>query len=204
MGPGELAREVTVIIASQLREGMAVRIEGQVYKVLECEVKAGGGQQGGTVKTKLRSTSSGRLWEPHFRPDERLEELELDRQTMEFLYASGDTCTFMNPESFEQVELPRAALGPGERFLKEGMRLPVEFFEGQPISLVFPDTVEARVAETAPPIHSGQDNVWKEARLENGMKIHVPLFISAGETVRIDVRTGRYLERARAERKKGA
>ncbi|MFB3813654.1 MAG: elongation factor P [Terriglobales bacterium] len=193
-----------MVTASQLREGMAVRIEGQVYKVLECEVKAGGGQQGGTVKTRLRSTSSGRLWEPHFRPDERLEDLELERQNMEFLYADGDSCTFMNPDNFEQVELPRATLGPAERFLKEGMKLPVEFFDGQPISIVFPDTVEVRVSETAPPAHAGQDTTWKQATLENGMQINVPLFIAPGELIRVDTRTGRYMERVRLERKKGA
>jgi elongation factor P len=182
---------------------MAVRIEGQIYKVLECEVKAGGGQQGGVVKARLRSTGSGRLWDHNFRPDERVEDLELDRQTMEFLYADGDACTFMSPETFEQVELPRAALGPAEPFLKEGVKVPVEFYEGLPISLVLPDVVEARIADTAPPVHSGQDNVWKEATLDNGVRIHVPLFIAAGEIVRVDTRSHRYLERVR-EKKKGA
>ncbi len=193
-----------MVLASQLREGMAVRIEGQVYKVLECEVKAGAGQQGGTVKTKLRNAGSGRLWEPHFRPDERLEDLELERQTMEFLFAASDSCTFMNPDTFEQVELPRAVIGPAERFLQEGVKLPVEFFEGQPISIVFPDTVEIRVAETAPPSHSGQDSAWKQATLDNGMQIKVPLFIAPGELIRVDTRSARYLERVRLERKKGA
>jgi elongation factor P len=193
-----------MVLASQLRLGMAVRIEGQVYKILECEVKAGGGQQGGVVKAKLRNTASGRLWEPHFRPDEKLEDLALERQTMEFLYADRDSCTFMNPISFDQVEIPRAALGPAERFLKEGMKLPVEFFQGAPISLVFPDAVEVRVGETAPPIHSGQDNVWKEATLDNGMQLQVPLFVGPGELIRVDTRTGRYVERVRQEKKKGA
>ncbi len=190
-----------MITASQLREGMAVRIEGQVYKVMEAEAKAGGGQLGGLVKAKLRSVTSGRWWEPHFRPDERLEDLELERQTMEFLYADAENCTFMNPESFEQVEVPKSLLGPGADFLQAGMSVPVEFFEGRPISVVLPSVVEARVANTAPPIHSGQDNTYKEATLDNGLKIHVPLFIATGELVRIDVRTGKYLERVREKRR---
>src|SRR5574340_25176 len=176
---------------------MAVRIEGQVYKVLEVEVKAGGGQLGGVVKSKLRNVSSGRMWEPHFRPDERLEDLELERQTMEFLYSDADNCFFMNPQSFEQVEIPRAVLGPGERFLQPGMQIPVLFFDGRPISAVFPDVAEARVADTAPPIHSGQDNTWKEATLENGLRIRVPLFVGPGEVIRVEAATGRYLERVR-------
>ena len=156
------------------------------------------------VKTKLRSVASGRMWEPHFRPDERLEKLELDRQTMEFLYSDADNANFMNPENFEQVEIPRAALGPSERFLQEGMKLPVEFYDGQPVSLVFPEIVEARIADTAPAVHSGQDNTWKEATLDNGLPIQVPLFIGPGEIVRVEAETGRYVERVRLERKRGA
>ena len=193
-----------MFIASQLRAGMTVRIEGQIYKVLEAEFKAGAGQAGGVVKTKLRNVTSGRMWEPHFRPEERLEELELERQTMEFLYRDAENCTFMNPESFDQVEIPRAILGPAERFLKDGMQVPVEFFDGRPISMVLPAVIEARVADTAPPVHSQQDNTWKEATLDNGLQVKVPLFIAPDEIVRVDVETGRYLERVRMERKRGA
>ncbi len=192
-----------MVIASQLRDGMALRIEGQIFKVLEVDVKAGGGQLGGVVKTKLRNVNSGRLWEPHFRPDERLEDLELERQSMEFLYSDAENCTFMNPNTYDQVEVPQAILGPGKEFLQPGTSVPVEFFEGHPISVVLPTVAEARVADTAPPVHSGQDNVWKEATLDNGMVINVPLFIGTGETVRVDVRTGRYLERVR-EKKRSA
>src|SRR5437879_4572398 len=90
-------------VASELRAGMAVRIEGQIYKVLEAEFKTGAGQAGGVVRTKLRNAETGRIWEPHFRADEPLEELELERQTMEFLYNDADNCTFMNAETFDQV-----------------------------------------------------------------------------------------------------
>ena len=127
-----------MISAAQLKAGMAIRVEGQIFKVLEADFKAGGGQAGGVVKTKLRNVSSGKMWEPHFRPDVRMEDLDVVRQTMEFLYSDDDNCYFMNPESFEQIEIPRAILGPGERFLKPEMKLPIEFFEGNPISMVFP------------------------------------------------------------------
>jgi len=157
---------------------------------------------GGVVKTKLINVKSGRMWEPHFRPQEKLEDLELERRTMEFLYASGDTCTFMRPDTFEQIEVPAAVLGLAEKFLQPGMELPVEFFQGEAISIVFPDVTEACVATTAPPSHSQQDSAWKEATLENGLAIRVPLFIAPGEIVRVEVRTGRYIERARSERKR--
>lgn len=193
-----------MVIASQLKAGMAVRIEGQIHKVLEAEFKAGAGQAIGVVKTKLRNTSSGRVLDRHFRPDERLEDLELERQMMEFLYSDAESCTFMNPENFEQVEIPHAVLGPAESFLKPEMKLPVEFFNGRPISIIFPAVVEARVAGTAPPVHTQQDNTWKEATLDNGLQIRVPLFIAKDEIVRVEVETRRYLERVRAERKRGA
>ncbi len=193
-----------MVVASELREGMVIRIEGKIYKVLEVESKAGAAKMGGVVKTKLINVRSDRLWEPHFRPQERLEDLELERRTMEFLYAKGDTCTFMRPDTFEQIEVPGAILGLSEKFLQPGMEMPVEFFEGQPISVVFPDLVEARVATTAPPSHSQPDSAWKEATLENSLAIRVPLFIAPGEMVRVDVKTDRYVERARAERKRGA
>jgi len=144
------------------------------------------------------------MWEPHFRPQERLEELQLDRRMMEFLYVDGDNCTFMYPDTFEQVEVPGAILGVARIFLQPGMELPVEFFEGEPISVVFPQVAEARVASTASPSHGQQDTAWKEAILENGLAVHVPLFIASGENIRVDTRTGRYVERARAERKRSA
>jgi len=191
-----------MVIASELHEGTALRIEGEIYKVLEVESKAGAAKMGGVVKTKLINAKSGRMWEPHFRPQERLEDLELERHMMEFLYADGGTCTFMRPDTFEQIEVPDAIVGVGERFLQAGMEMPVEFFEGEPISVVFPDVVEARVSVTAPPSHSHQDSSWKQATLENGLAIRVPLFIAPGEVVRVEVRTGRYVERAHMERKR--
>jgi elongation factor P len=193
-----------MVIASELHEGIVIRIEEQIYKVLEVESKAGAAKMGGVVKTKLVNVKSGRMWEPHFRPQERLEELQLERRMMEFLFADGDNCTFMRPDTFEQIEVPGAILGAAKGFLQPGMELPVEFFEGEPISVVFPQIAEARVARTAPPSHSQQDSAWKEAILDNGLAVRVPLFIAPGETVRVDVKTGRYVERARAERRRSA
>jgi len=137
-------------IAAELKPGMFLRIEGQIYKVLEVESKAGAAKMGGVVKTKLINVRSGRMWEPHFRPQERLEDLELARRMMEFLYVEGDTCTFMAPDTFEQIEIPGAVLGLVAKFLQPGMKLPVEFFEEEPISVVFPDVAEVGVATTAP------------------------------------------------------
>ncbi len=123
-----------MVIASELKEGAVIRIDGRIYRVLEVESKAGAAKLGGVVKTKLSDVRSGRMWEPHFRPQERLEEVELERRTMEFLFSEGDTCTFMNPSTFEQVELPTAILGRAAQFLQPGVDLPVEFFAEEPLS----------------------------------------------------------------------
>lgn len=193
-----------MVDASDLRGGMIIRIEGQIYKILEVASKAGAAKTGGVVKTKLINLKTGRMWEPHFRPQERLEDLELERRTMQYLYTEGDVCTFMRPDTFEQIEISGSILGIGKEFLQPGMELPVEFFEGEPISVVVPEVAEVLVAATSPPAHSQQYSAWKEATLENGLSIRVPLFIATGDIVRIDVRTGRYIERARTEHKRSA
>ncbi len=193
-----------MVLASELKQGTVVRVEGEVYRVLQVESKAAIAKLGGVVKAELSNVRTGRLWEARFRPQERLEELQVERHIMEFLFRAGDTCTFMNPHTFEQVEVSCEILGPAEKFLQAGTGVPFDFFEGSPISAVLPDIVEARVVHTTPPAHSQQDSAWKEATLENGQVIHVPLFIAPGENVRVELRTGRYLERAHPERKRTA
>jgi len=182
---------------------MAIRVEGQIYRVLEAESKAGTAKLGGVVKTKLSNVGSGHIWEPHFRPQERLEDVELERRHLEFVFASGDVYTFMSPDTFEQIEVAKAILGPAAKFLQPGMQVPVEFFGGEPLSVIFPEAVEMRVAETSPPAHAQQETTWKDAKLENGMRVQVPMFVGPGEMVRVEVRTGRYMERVRAERRRG-
>lgn len=193
-----------MVLASELQPGIALEIEGQIFKVLEVEAKAGAAKLGGVVKTKLVNVRSGRMWEPHFRPQERLQDLELERRPMQFLYAESDLCTFMDPDSFEQVPVPSAILGNFQSFLQPGTLVPIEFSNGEPISATIPDIVEIKVTHTAAPIHAQQDSAWKQALLQNGASIRVPLFIAEGETVRVEVQTGRYVERARTDRKRSA
>ncbi len=191
-----------MVAAAELKPGMALRLEGHIYKVMAAEFKAGAGQLGGVVKTKLRNVENGRFLEPHFRPDEKLEELELVRQSMQFLYGDAETATFMNMQTYEQVEIPVATVGPAGKFLQAEMTVSVEFYEGNAVSVEFPPVVQARIVETAPAAHSQQDSTWKEAKLENGAVIMVPLFIDKGEMVHVDVATERYLDRVKAAKKR--
>ena len=116
---------------------------------------------------------------------------------MEFLFSDADSATFMDPNSFEQQSIPLQAIGAAEKFLKPEMMIPVEFYTGQPVSIVFPQTVDLKVERTAEPIHQQQDNTYKTAKLENGMEVMVPHFIRTGELVRIEVATGKYVDRVR-------
>jgi len=188
--------------ASELRPGMAVRVEGILYKVLAAEYHAGGGKMGGVTHAKLRNLATGTLTERRFRADEVVAAVEPERRTMQFLYADDRLAYFMNPQSFEQVEMEKEHLGRAAAWLREGASVPVEFCDGRPIAITFPDIVDGRVSDTAPPVHGqGLTNVWKQARLENGLTLMVPPFIAPGETIRVQVDTGTYLERAKVERK---
>ncbi len=192
-----------MVPASDLRPGMALRVEGTLYKVIGAEYHGGGGKMGGVTHAKLRNLETGTLREWRFRGDQVVEEVRPDRQTMQFLYSDAETSYFMHAESFEQVGIENARIGRAVPFLKEEMALPVEFFDDRPMSVVFPDIIEARVADTAPPVHTqGSDNVWKAATLDNGVEVMVPPFIAPGESIRVEVETGKYVERAKADKRK--
>jgi len=185
-----------MVTASEMAAGMVFRVEGQNYRVLKVESKAAAAKLGGVIKAELSHVKTGRLWEARFRPQERLEELPVERRNMEFLFHSGSASTFMDPNTFEQIEISDEILGPAANFLQSGVMVPLEFFEGEPMTTMLPEIVEARIVHTAPPSHAQQDSAWKEATLENNVSIRVPLFIAPEEWVRVDLRTGRYLERA--------
>ena len=183
--------------ASDIRSGMAIRLEGVPYRVLHAEYHAGGGKMHGAVHAKLEKLDSGHLTERRFRPEERFEELELERQAMEYLYDDGEQCILMHPETYEQVGVPKTALGCFARYLQANQQIEVEFLEGEPIDVRHPASVELGVRSTPAPIHLENSSVLKDAVLENGVEVHVPQFIKEGDIVRIDVETGKYLERIR-------
>lgn len=193
-----------MVTASELKAGMAIRIEGRVYKVLEAEARTGTAQMGGAVHARLSNVRSGRILDQHFRPLEKLDNVELEKRRIEFLYGEAGNCVFQRLDSYEQVELPVDVLGIAARFLESGAEVTAEFFGDEPIGLDLPDTLEARVRETAPPMRSQPDSGRKEAILENGYRVQVPLFVGPGETVRIDLKSGRYVERILAQHKKSA
>jgi len=189
--------------ASELRPGQAIRFEGTLYRVTAADYHGGSGKMGGVMHARLRNLETGAVRERRFRSDETVDDIAPERQALQFLYRDGVLCYFMHPETFEQVEIRATRIGAPVDYLQEGQAVSVEFVEGQATGLVFPDVVEVRVAETAPPSHAaGGDNVWKDARLENGVHVKVPPFISPGEMIRVEVETASYVERAKVEKKK--
>ena len=191
-----------MVIASQLRPGTVLKINDDLFKIIESQYHVGQGKMPGSVHAKLRHVLKGTFKELRFRPEERLEETQLEKQEMEFLYSDADSATFMNPRTYDQVSIPLEAIGAAAAFLQPEMKVPVEFYEGQPVSIVFPEIVEVKIRTTAQPVHQQQDNTYKSATLENGLELMVPQFIKPGETIRVEVASGKYVDRVRADTKR--
>ena len=186
-----------MIVASQLKAGMALRHEGHVFKVLSAEYHPGQGKMGGVTHAHLRNLDTGTFWDHGFRADIKLEEVALDKVPMEFLYRDGDQCVFMNPETFDQVEIPESMIGKQAELLQEEMRLAVEFIAERPVSVQFPEILEVKIADTTPPAHNQQDNTRKTAKLLGGIEIMVPQFIKTDDIIRLDVTKMEYMDRVK-------
>jgi elongation factor P len=191
-----------MVTASELRAGMIVEVEGQMYRVLSAEYRAGGGKMPGAVHARLQDLATGSVTDRRLRAEEKLSTVSVERESMEFLYQDGDAFYFMNPVTFEQLPVPRQVLGTKAGFLQPGLRLPVETIGERAIGVVLPESVDLRVASTAQPMHQRETSALKKAVLENGMEVLVPLFIKEGEVIRIEVATGRYLERVKESGKR--
>jgi elongation factor P len=188
-----------MINASQLRAGMAIRYENQLYKVLAADYHPGQGKMGGVNHLRLENLNTGTTWEHSLRADLKVVEAPVERQALEYLYSDDHACYFMHPVSYEQIDVPNSLLGERAKFLEPGMQVPVEFVEGRPISIVFPDFVEVKIADTAPSIHGQADSTWKPARLSNGVQVMVPPFVKTGDSIRLSLSDLRYMDRAKAK-----
>ena len=188
-----------MISASQIRAGMAIRYEKQLYKVLAADYHPGQGKMGGVNHLRLENLDTGTTWEHSLRADLKVAEASVERQTLEYLYSDDSACFFMHPLSYEQTEIPGRLLGERAKFLEPGMHVPVEFVEGRPVSVVFPDFVEVKIADTAPPIHGQADSTWKLARLSNGVQVMVPPFVKTGDIIRLSLADLRYMDRVKAK-----
>jgi elongation factor P len=185
-----------MISATQMRPGMVIKFNNELYSIFKSEHRTPGNLRG-FVQAKMRNLRSGSMIDHRFSSEDRVEKAILEEHEMEYLYDDGEFFYFMNTETFEQMHMTRETLGDATLYLIPQFRLNVEFYEGKPISVELPPTVDMKVVETEPSLKGATvSNVTKPAKLETGLVVQVPPFISEGETIRVSTTEGTYLERA--------
>ena len=185
-----------MISATQLRPGMVVKFNNELYSIFKMEHRTPGNLRG-FVQVKMRNFRSGTMIEHRFSSEDRVERASLDEQEMEYLYDDGEYYYFMNTETYEQMHLMKDLLGDATQYLIPQLKVKVEFYEGKPISVELPATVDMTVVETEPGLKGATvSNVTKPAKLETGLMVQVPAFITEGEKIRVNTSEGTYQERA--------
>jgi elongation factor P len=184
-----------MINATQLRPGMIILCEGELYRVTAIKHLTPGNKRG-FMQTKLKSLRSGLGTERKFRSEDRVERAALETRVMQYLYREGDMHTFMDTENYEQISLGSEEVGDLLCYLLPNQVVEIEFFEGKPVGISPPSTVELQVVETEPMLKGATASAsYKPARLETGVTIQVPPFIQVGDRIRVDPLEGTYLER---------
>jgi len=184
-----------MISTNDFRTGLTIELDGQVYMVVEfMHVKPGKGAA--FVRSKLKNLETGATIERTFRAGEKVPRAHLDKRKMQYLYTDGDSYYFMDEETFEQMALSTEQLGDAIKYLKENMVIDVLLHKNRTIGVDLPNFVELKVVETEPGVKGDTaTGGTKGATLETGAKVQVPLFIEAGDIIRVDTRTGEYMER---------
>lgn len=185
-----------MLSANEFRTNMTITYEGDAWQIIEFQhVKPGKGAA--FVRTKMRNLCTGSVVEKSFNPNERFENAMIDRREMNYLYETDGQFTFMDNETFEQMELSKDQLGDNLNYLLENMTVKIVIYDGKVLGVELPNTVELKVVETDPGIRGDTATGGsKPAKLETGYVVRVPLFINEGDVLRIDTRSGDYIERA--------
>ena len=185
-----------MVTAGDFRNGVTFEMDGNVYSIIEFQhVKPGKGAA--FVRTKIRNVISGAVTEKTFNPNDKFPTAFIERKDMEYLYNDGDLYYFMDNETYEQTPISPSILGDNFKFVKENMVCKVLSYKGNVFGVEPPNFVELQVTQTDPGFKGDTaTNATKPATLETGAEIKVPLFIAEGEMIRIDTRTGEYMERA--------
>ena len=185
-----------MISSTQMRPGMVVKFNNDLFSVFSVVHRTPGNLRG-FVQAKMRNLRSGNMIEHRFSSEDRIERAALEEHNMEFLYDDGESYHFMNTETFEQTHLTKELLGDAVQYLIPQLNVSVEFYEGKPISVELPATVDLTVVETEPGLKGASvSNVTKAATMETCLVLQVPPFIIEGEKVRVYTAEGTYLERA--------
>src|SRR5580704_12871778 len=185
-----------MLSATQLRPGMVIKFNNELYSVFSMTHRTPGNLRG-FVQAKMRSLRNGSMTEHRFSSEDKVEKAILDEQEMEYLYDDGEYYYFMNTQTFEQMHLMKDILGDATEYLIPQLKVKVEFYEGKPLGVELPATVDMTVVETEPSLRgSTVSNVTKPAKLETGLVVQVPAFITEGEKIRVNTAEGTYQERA--------
>lgn len=185
-----------MVIAGDFKNGITFDMDGAVMQVIEFQhVKPGKGAA--FVRTKLRNVITGAVIEKTFNPTDKFQDARIERREMQYLYNDGDLYYFMDMESFEQLPLNEDKLSENFKFVKENMLCKINSYKGNVFSVDPPMFVELEITDTEPGIRGDTaTGATKNATVETGAVVRVPLFIESGEVIKIDTRTGEYLERA--------
>jgi elongation factor P len=185
-----------MISSTQMRPGMVIKYNNELYSIFSVNHRTPGNLRG-FVQAKMRSLRTGSMMENRFSSEDKVEKAIMDEQEMEYLYDDGEYYYFMNTENYEQMHLMKDLLGDATQYLIPQLKVKVEFYEGKPISVELPATVDMTVVETEPSLRgSTVSNVTKPAKLETGLVVQVPAFITEGEKIKVNTAEGTYQERA--------
>ncbi len=186
-----------MIAARQLRIGQVVLYNNELYRVVSVAHRTPGNLRA-FVQAKLYNLKKGDHYDVRLRAEDTVEDVMLDRKTMEYIYCTDDLYTFMDTTTYEQVDIPKKVLGDAVNYVLPNTQLDVEFYEGVPIGVQLPITVDLKIVETQPPLKSATASASpKSATLETGIVVKVPQFLQVGEKVRIDTRTNTFIERVK-------
>lgn len=185
-----------MISVNDFKTGVTVELDGQVYQVVDFQhVKPGKGAA--FVRAKLKNVKSGGVVEKTFRGGEKIHRAHLDKRTMQYLYSDGDGYVVMDNDNFEQITITPEQIGDGSKWLLENMNIQVLMYKNEIMGVELPNFVELLVVDTEPGVKGDTaTGATKSAQLETGATVQVPLFINTGDRLRIDTRTGDYMERA--------
>lgn len=184
-----------MIDVNELRKGVTFELDGELYQVLDYQHhKPGRGKA--VIRTTIRNLRTGVSIDKNFISGDRVQDVRLDHHTVQYLYSDGDLYYFMDTRTYEQPSLSAEVLGEAVNYLTDGLILELSTYEGEPIDIELPVTVELEVVE-APPGYAGDTatGATKQVTLETGLKVQVPLFVEKGDRVRVDTRSGEYLTR---------
>ncbi|MDD6224547.1 MAG: elongation factor P [bacterium] len=181
---------------NDLKTGMTIQMDGNIFTVLETgHVKPGKGAA--FVTAKLKNLRTGSIIEERFNAGTKVEAARIEKRDMQYLYEMNDIYYFMNMETYDQIELNVSSLGDDAKFLKENLIVSITSYEGEVIGISLPDKIEYQVTHSEPAVKGNTSSgAMKDATLENGMTIKVPLFIEEGETILVTTKDGKYASRA--------